>query len=124
MRLSLSITALLLALGCGASNATTEAACGDSLALDAQEATELYLAAWTEEDPSERACMIERSLAADAVWLGTAGPIEGRSAIAENLADQVASLEGETSSRDIAGTIQFRHHEARLTWVRTDRSGT
>ncbi len=125
MKLSLSIAALLLTVACSAADATTpEEVCGDPPAFDAEEAMELYLTAWGEEDRSERACMLQRSLAPNAVLLATTAPIEGRSAIVKYLNDQVAFLSADSSSRDAAGAMETRHDEARLAWVLTDRSGT
>ena len=124
MRFGPSVAALLVVVACDLRDTTTPIAdCEDPSAINAEEAMDLYLAAWSEEDPSERACLVQRSLAADAVLIATAAPIEGHSAIVQDLDDRITLLFGEAKSRDSAGAIQSRHQEARLPWVVTDRSG-
>lgn len=124
-KFNLSIAALSLAVACGDADATMpDMVCADPSAIDAEEAVELYLTAWSEEDPFERACMIQRSLAADVVLIGAAPPVEGRAAIVQNVDARVALLFGEGATREVSGPIETRHQEARLAWVTTDASGT
>jgi len=120
---NLLITALSFAAACGdASTTIPEVVCADPSAVDAVDATELYLAAWSEEDPFERACMVQRSLAADAVLIDTAHPVEGRSAVMQHVDARVGLLLAEGAIRE-AGSIESRHDEARIPWVVTDQSG-
>ncbi len=118
------MAALLLAVGCGdVDTSAADAVCEDPFALDAQEAVELYMEAWSEEDSSERACMIQRSLADDAVLIATTSATQGRFAVARDLDERITLLLDETTNRDPAGAIVSRHDEARLPWVVTNRDG-
>ena len=124
-RFHLAVAALSFAVACGDPDATVaELACADPSAIDAEEAVGLYLAAWSEEDAFERACMIQRSLAADAGFMGAAAQVEGRAAIVQQVDARVASLSGQGAIRETRGAIETRHQEARLAWVTKDAAGT
>jgi hypothetical protein len=116
-RFNLAIAALSLCVACGDAEATMPSAtCDDPPAVDAAEALELYLTAWTEEDRFERACMVQRSLAADAVLIDSGSPIEGRHAVAQHVAALAASLFAEDATREATGPVELRHQEARFAW--------
>lgn len=116
--------ALIAAVACGGTDASTpKAECEDPPAVDAAEALELYLEGWSEAAPTERACMFQRSLAPDVVLIATATPIPGRSAVVQELDERTTQLFGDSAMRDLAGSVESRHHEARLPWTVADASG-
>ncbi len=124
-RFHLALAALSFAVACGDPDATfAELACADPSAVDAEEAIGLYLAAWSEDDAFERACMIQRSLAADAGFTGANAPVEGRAAIVQQVEARIASLSGQGAIRETRGAIETRHQEARVAWVTKDALGT
>ncbi|TFH32379.1 MAG: hypothetical protein E4H00_01560 [Myxococcales bacterium] len=124
-RFNLAIAALSLSVACGDANATMPSVvCDDPPALDADEALDLYLAAWTEDDSFERTCMVQRSLAADAVLIDAGGPIAGRSAVAARVDERVASLLAEGATREAAGPISLRHEEARFAWATANETAS
>ncbi len=121
---TLSIASILLAAACGDSNpGAAELGCDDPPAIDADEATSLYIAAWTEDDRFERACMVQRSLAVGAILIDAEGPIEDRASIMQRLNSQASKRSLDTEVREAAGQIESRHAEARLSWVVRDASG-
>lgn len=121
---TLFIAFVLLAAACGDANpGAQELGCDDPPAIDADEAISLYLAAWTEDDRFERACMVQRSLAAEAALIDEEGPAEGRLAIMQHLDSQASKLSLNTEVREAVGQVESRHAEARLSWVVRDASG-
>lgn len=122
-RFNLALAALSLCVACGDADATTPpVVCDDPPAIDAEEALDLYLAAWTEDDPVERACMVQRSLAEDALLIDTGSSVAGRSAVARRVDELVASLLAEGATREATGPIELRHEEARFAWTAADTS--
>ena len=124
-RFHLALAALSLAVACGdPDDNVDDLVCADPSASDAEEAVLLYLAAWSEEDAFERRCMIQRSLAVDAGFVGAAASVEGRAATVQQLDSRIASLFGQGAIRETPGAMETRHQEARLAWVTKDASGT
>lgn len=110
------MAALFFAAACADSPAAEEV-CEDPAAVDREEAVELYRSAWSEEDPAERSCLLQRSLAPDAVLLATTGLAEGRPAVVQELDERLALLVEEDMRREATGAIESRHDEARLAWT-------
>lgn len=124
-RFHLALAALSLSVACGDPDASVaDLVCADPSAIDAEEAVGLYLAAWSEDDAFERRCMIKRSLAPDAGFMGADAPVEGRAAIVQQVDARIGSLSGQGAIRETRGAIETRHQEARVAWITKDASGT
>ncbi|MGH1347104.1 MAG: nuclear transport factor 2 family protein [Nannocystales bacterium] len=125
IRLGLSIAALFCVFGCASADPSApEEACDERAAANAEDALALYLEAWDEEDPAHRACLIQHSVASDAVLVATGAPNDGsRAAVQQDLDERIEALLDRTGHRDAVRAVEFRHHEARLAWVSEDASG-
>ncbi len=116
-KLSLCVAVLFLVAACGdGESITAEADCQDPPASDAEEAAELYVSAWNEEEPAQRACMLERSLSPDAALIAATAPTEGQAAVAQELSERIALLLDDGTPRELVGAVESRHDEARLAW--------
>lgn len=128
--LHLLIMTLLLAAACGDTGmasregpASHEVLCTDPPATDAEVAVALYLSAWNENDPMERACKLQRSLASDAVFVDANGTLLGRPSIVDHVDTEAAIHFEDGTRREREDPIVFRHHEALAGWLTTGSQG-
>lgn len=128
--LNLLIMTLLLAAACGDTGmasregtASHEVLCTDPPATDAEVAVALYLSAWNEKDPMERACKLQRSLASDAVFIDANGTLLGRPSIMDHVDTEAAIHFEDGTRREREDPIVFRHQEALAGWLTTGSQG-
>ncbi len=115
---------LTLTIACGdAGSAAPEVPCPDALSADAEDAVRLYLEAWSEPDSLEQRCAIEAGVADAVVWIDDAQTHEGTAAVFEGLRARFESLSSAEYTREIEGTVTFRHQEALVGWAIVDRDG-
>lgn len=115
----------LLLTACGDPSIMTapELDCLEGAAADSEQAMELYLAAWTESDPLERACLIQRSLSDDVALIDAADDLEGRFAVERHIDEALTLLRDGALTREPMGQQNVRHQEARFAWVVVDPQG-
>lgn len=120
----LALTFVVLA--CGEAPPESNAAdlvCAERNAVDGERAMGLYLAAFSEANPSEVPCLLQRSLAPEAVWIDAGGVVEGRPDVRVVLQASAAALSVDGENWELARPAIFRHQEALVEWVTLDEAG-
>ncbi len=112
---------LALASSCG-DTTDLPGGCGGEIPDDPIEVIALYGAAWGESDPAARLCLLERSFAADGVYIDPTAHVSSRVALVEH----IESFRGPSASGGIepSGDPEIRDREGRFGWILKAADGT
>ena len=83
--------------------------------IDLQQILDTYLGAWNANDPSERATLLERTVAEDVVFIDPMKQLVGRDTLAAHIAEVRATYPGVTFAS--GGQVDAHNNVLRTPWV-------
>jgi hypothetical protein len=83
--------------------------------VDLQQTLDTYLGAWNANDPSERAALLERTVAEDVVFIDPMKQLVGRDTLAAHIAEVRATYPGVTFAS--GGQVDAHNNVLRASWL-------